>query len=140
MDNPAENANQATDIPTERESHVRIFRHHHSGSDGRNSQAVELAALPMRIWLQWQAGLLSVAAPATADWFKRRREGTMSALNILERLASCQDGLDASKAQRQWIEEETRRLQEDWRAAMNINQAFLWSVETGSVHEPDHAA
>jgi len=128
MDDQAENRNEATEKPPLNEARVRIFRHP-SGSDGFNSHAVELAAWPMRVWLQWQAGVLNVAAPATADWFKRRREGTVAALHVLERLASCQDGLDASKVQREWIEDETQRLQEDWQAAVSVNQAFLWSQD-----------
>jgi hypothetical protein len=32
--------------------------------------------------------------------------------------------------QREWIEEETQRLQEDWRAL--TDQAFLWSREAGN--------
>jgi hypothetical protein len=114
------------DKPTEHESAARLFGQF-PAFNGFNGQAMELAAWPIRIWLQWQAGVLNVAAPATADWFKRRREGTEAALHVLERLASCHDGLDASKVQREWIEEEAKRLHEDWRAA--TNQSFLWSRE-----------
>jgi hypothetical protein len=117
------------DKPIENETAMRIFSQF-PVLDGFNSQAAELAAWPMRIWLQWQAGVLNAAAPATADWFRRRCAGTEAALHALERLASCHDGLDASKVQREWLEEETQRLQEDWRAL--TNQAFQWSREAGN--------
>jgi hypothetical protein len=117
------------DTQTEHENAARMFAQF-SGFNGFNGQAVELAAWPMRIWLQWQAGFLNAAAPATADWFRRRCAGTEAALHVLERLGSCRDGLDVSKVQREWIEEETQRLQEDWRAL--ADQAFLWSREAGN--------
>ncbi len=117
------------DKPTEHESAMWMFGQF-PAFNGFNSQAIEWAVWPMRIWLQWQASVLNVAAPASVDWFRRRREGTESALHVLERLASSHDGLGASQVQREWIEEETQRLHEDWRAA--TNQAFLWSREAGN--------
>jgi hypothetical protein len=117
------------DTPTEHESSAKMFAQF-PGFNGFNAQAVELAAWPMRTWLQWQAAFLNAAAPTTADWFKRRCAGTEAALHVLGRLSSCRDGLDASKVQREWIEDETRRLQEDWRAL--TDQAFLWSREAGN--------
>jgi hypothetical protein len=81
-----------------------------------NWPAMRMAVWPMEIWLQWQAELLKVAGPATADWMTRRREGTESALRALERLCACQDPNDASKIQSEWIAEESKRLESDMRA------------------------
>ncbi len=96
---------------------------------GFNGQAMRLAVWPIELWLQWQADMLKAAAPATAHWIARRREGTEAALHALERLIACEDVEDASKIQGEWIEGETKRLESDVRALSG--QALLWSRETG---------
>ena len=81
-----------------------------------NGQAMRLAAWPLEIWLQWQGEMLKAAAPAAADWFARRREGTEAALKTLDRLTACGDFQEAAKLQRDWVENETKRLEADARA------------------------
>jgi hypothetical protein len=82
---------------------------------GFNGEAMRFAVWPMELWLQWQADLLTSAAPAFADWMARRREGTEAALHALERLCACEDMADASRIQSEWIEGETKRLETDMR-------------------------
>ena len=81
-----------------------------------NGQNMRWAIWPMEMWLNWQADMLKAAAPATADWLARRREGTEVAMRALERLCACHNAQDVSKIQSEWIEDETNRLQSDMRS------------------------
>jgi hypothetical protein len=92
-----------------------------------NGQAIRLAVWPMELWLQWQADLLKAAAPATAEWLTRRREGTAAALETLERLGTCQDIKEVSRIQSEWVEDETKRLETDMRVLGGLS--FLWPRE-----------
>jgi len=93
-----------------------------------NGHAWRLAAWPLEIWLQWQQEMLKAAAPAAAAWFERRREGTEVTLKALGQLTSCGDLKEAAALQREWVENETKRLEADAQALSG--QVFSWSRET----------
>jgi len=91
---------------------------------GFNNQAMRMSLWPIQLWLQWQTGMLKAAEQATTEWMVRRREGAEAALHTLERLTACEDPKDASAIQSEWIEQETKRLESDWRALGA--QALFW--------------
>jgi hypothetical protein len=80
---------------------------------GFNGQAMRMAFWPMELWLQWQSEVLKAAAPATAEWMERRREGTDAALRTFQRLCACEDANDAAKIQSEWVNDESQRLKSD---------------------------
>ena len=100
-----------------------------------NGQVLRLAVWPIEICLRWQEELLKVAAPAAAEWFVRRREGTEAALKALGQLTACEDLQAAAKLQSDWVENEAKRLEADARAWSA--QAFYWPRETAGV--PSHS-
>jgi hypothetical protein len=83
---------------------------------GFNNQAMRMSLWPIQLWLQWQTGMLKAAEQVTGEWMVRRREGAEAALHAVERLTACQDPKDAPAIQSEWIEQETKRLESDWRA------------------------
>lgn len=58
------------------------------------------ALLPVELWLQWQADVLKVAAPAAADWMARRREETEATLSAVQQLCACEDPKEAARIQK----------------------------------------
>lgn len=100
-----------------------------------NAQTLQFAVWPLRMALELQACMLGAVAPAVDNWFKRRSEGTASALHALDRLAACSEPLDASQVQAQWIQEETRRLGDDWHA-LTAGQMRL-AEEMGKALRPE---
>jgi hypothetical protein len=66
--------------------------------------------------LHLQSDMLAASAPAAADWITRRRQGTTSALQAIEKLTKCKDMQDASQVQSEWLADEAKRLEADMRA------------------------
>ncbi len=99
-----------------------------------NGAAMQWAVWPMQLWLQWQADMLKAVAPTATDWMTRRREGTEAALHALERLCACHNVGEASTVQKEWIEDETKRLESDIRALSN--STLLWSRESAKTSRP----
>lgn len=83
---------------------------------GFSGSAIRAAIWPIEFWLQWQADVLKVAAPATAEWMARRREGAEAALQALHRLCDCADVNDAARVQNEWVSDETKRIESDFRS------------------------
>lgn len=110
--------------------------------NGFNGQAMRVALWPMELWLQWQAYMLKAAAPVTAEWLARRREGAESAAEALQRLCACEDAEGAAKIQNDWISDETKRLESDLRCLGG--SALIWPRETvkaaPQTRRPDQAA
>lgn len=110
--------------------------------NGFSGQAMRFALWPMEMWLQWQADVLKAAAPVTAEWLARRREGTESALGALQRLCACEDAEGAAKVQSDWVSSETKRLESDLRCLSG--SALFWSRDAvkpaQQSRRPDQAA
>ncbi|HVY14097.1 MAG TPA: hypothetical protein VHB27_02630 [Rhodopila sp.] len=86
---------------------------------------IRMAVWPIQLWLSWEADVLDTAVPATTEWLVRRREGSKATYEALQRLCACKDANDAAKIQADWLQEETTRLEADFRSLSNA--VLSWS-------------
>ena len=105
-----------------------------------NGYVARMMLWPVEAWLHLQSEMLNAAAPATAQWMERRREGTTAALASIERLTKCQDVQDATEVQNEWVKDEAKRLEADMRSFGEQTLFFARAAEKASRQATQAAA
>ena len=93
-----------------------------------NGSAMRMTLWPAELWLQWQSDMLKAAAPAAAEWMSRRRDGAEAALQAIQRLCACESANDVARIQNEWMAEEAKRLESDFRSLASANP---WGAKAG---------
>jgi len=93
-----------------------------------NGSTMRLALWPAQLWLQWQSDMLKSTAPAAAEWMSRRRDGAEAALEAIHRLCACESANDMARVQNEWMAEEAKRLESDFRSLAGANP---WAGKAG---------
>ena len=99
-----------------------------------NGPAMRMALWPAELWLQWQSDMLKAAAPVAAKWMSRRREGAEAALQAVHRLCACESANDVARVQNEWMAEEAKRLESDFRSLASANP-WVAKADQGTNHE-----
>lgn len=92
--------------------------------NGFTGPTMQMATWPIQMWLQWQAAIFKAATPAATDWMERRSEGSRATLLAVQQLCSCEDAAEIAKIQNQWMADESKRLEQDFRSLSN--SLALW--------------
>lgn len=96
---------------------------------------MRMALWPAELWLQWQADMLKAAAPMAAEWMNRRRDGTQAALQAIHQLCACDSANDMVRVQKEWMAEEAKRLESDFRSLTSANLEAAKAGRRASHHE-----
>jgi hypothetical protein len=71
---------------------------------------------PLEMMLRFNASIANAVQESTVTWAQRRQEATKNAAETFERLIRCRDLGEAVSIQQEWIENNIRRLDENFGA------------------------
>jgi len=71
---------------------------------------------PLEMMLRFNASIANAVQESTVSWAQRRQEATENAAETFERLVRCRDLGEAVSIQQEWIENNIRRLDENFGA------------------------
>jgi len=71
---------------------------------------------PFEMMLRFQANVANAIQETTVSWAQRRREAAQDVVETFERLVHCRDIGEAVSIQQEWLENNLRRLDEDFDA------------------------
>jgi hypothetical protein len=69
---------------------------------------------PLEMMLRFNASIANAVQESTVTWAQRRQEATRNAAETFERLIRCRDLGEAVSIQQEWIENNIRRLDNDF--------------------------
>ena len=73
-------------------------------------------AWPLEMMLRFNASVANAIQESTVNWAQRRQEAAEDAVETFERLVHCRDLGEAVSIQQEWVENNIRRLDEDFGA------------------------
>ena len=73
-------------------------------------------AWPLEMMLRFNASMANAIQESTVNWAQRRQEAAEEAVETFERLVHCRDLGEAVSIQQEWVENNIRRLDEDFGA------------------------
>jgi len=73
-------------------------------------------AWPLEMMLRFNASMANAIQESTVNWAQRRQEAAEDAVETFERLVHCRDLGEAVSIQQEWVENNIRRLDEDFGA------------------------
>ena len=76
-------------------------------------------AWPLEMMLRFNASVANAIQESAVNWAQRRQEAAEEAVETFERLVHCRDLGEAVSIQQEWLENNIRRLDEDFGALAN---------------------
>lgn len=78
--------------------------------------SARMFAWPLEMMLRFNASVANAIQESTVNWAQRRQEAAEDAVETFERLVHCRDLGEAVSIQQEWVENNIRRLDEDFGA------------------------
>jgi hypothetical protein len=98
---------------------------------------------PLEMMLRFNASIANAIQESTVSWAQRRQEAADNAVETFERLVHCQDLGEAVSIQQEWVENNIRRLDQDFGAltdqGANLSHRAA-STARDAVGKSSHAA
>ena len=98
---------------------------------------------PWEMMLRFNASMASAIQESTVNWAQRRQEAADEAVETFERLVQCRDLGEAVSIQQEWVENNIRRLDEDFGALADQGANLSHRAASGArdaVGKSSHAA